>query len=178
MLLRRRLMMAQQSGKPDLLEGYRFDNTGGSYSVFIDWLDNNTIHIYHRNSSFSGPSGCGKGFIGCNSSSSSYVYCFPSTPMNTLEYGKTYKLTLTVIEVTTNTATTEDNGVMLFAIGRQNYYGTRAEVPYTDIKVGAKFEATNKHSNSYSCIAGAAFNFTKPGLKWDFKCKVEFEEVK
>jgi hypothetical protein len=98
--------------------------------------------------------------------------------MSTLELGKTYKLTLTVIEVTTNTATTENNGVMLFAIGRQGHYGTRAQIPYTDIKVGAKFEAINTYRNTYNCIAGAAFNFSNPALKWDFKCKVEFEEVK
>ncbi len=173
---RRRMMMLQQS-KPDLLEGYRYNNISGIYQVYIEWLDNNTLHIYHKTNSFSGPVNTGKAFIGGNSSSSNYIYVFPSTPINTLKLGKTYKLTLTVIEVTQNTATTENDGNMLLAIGKQGYYGTRGEIKYSDIKVGAKIEAINKHKSTLDYIAGAAFNFNSPTVKWDFKCKVEFEEV-
>lgn len=170
------MMMVQQS-KPDLLEGYRYDNVDGRYNVYIEWLNNNTIHIHHTRDSFSGPNYCGKAFIGSNASSSSYLYTFPSTPMSTLELGKTYKLTLTVVEVTMNTATTENDGNMVLAIGRQEHLGTKAVVKYSDIKVGAKFEAINTYTNGYSCIAGAAFDFSKPSILWDFKCKVDFEEV-
>ena len=175
--MNRRRMMMQQHSKPDLLEGYRYDNVDGRYAVAIDWLDNNTIHIYHRSSGFQGPNYCGKAFIGGNASSTSYLYVFPSTPMSTLEYGKTYKLTLTVIEVTINTATVENDGNMVFAIGMNEHLGTKAVVKYSDIKVGAKFEAINTHKNGYYCIAGAAINFSSPSILWDFKCKVKFEEV-
>ena len=62
-------------------------------------------------------------------------------------------------------------------MGRQNHYGTIGELKHSDIKVGAKIEATNTYKSSYSCISGAALGFDSPALKWDFKCKVEFEEV-
>lgn len=171
------MMMAQQS-KLDLLEGYRYDNVDGRYEVYIKWLDNSTLHIYHTVNGFGGPNYCGKAFIGGNASSSSYYYVFPSTPMSTLELGKTYKLTLTVIEVTTNTATAENDGTIILGIGKLNNYSIRGEIKNSDLKVGSKFEATNTYVNSYDCITGAAFDFSNPALKWDFKCKVDFEEVK
>ena len=168
----RRMMMLQQS-KPDLLEGYRFNNPNNAYRIGITWLDNNTIQISKTVNTFGGSSSAGKAFIGSNKSSSSYAYCFSNTAMKTLELGKT----LTVIEVAQNTATAENDGTLTLVIGRQSYYGTIGKIKYSDIKVGAKIEAFNTYSNNYNCISDAVLGFDTPTIMWDFKIKVDFEEV-
>lgn len=176
---RRRMMMLQQS-KVDLLEGYRYDNPYSKYWNTITWLDNNTIHLTHTRSGaagFGGSPQCGKAFIGCATASSSYLYCFSSTPMATLEYGKTYKLTLTVIEMAENTATVEDDCTLLLVLGYNQYHRTTSEINFSDIKVGTKIEVSCQHINSSKCISTAVFNFNNPYVKWDIKFKVDFEEV-
>ena len=87
---RRRMMMLQLS-KPDLLEGYRSNNMGGVYSVYIKWLDNSIVQMYHTAWGFQGPSTVAKGFINTTVSSTGYGAVLGTTPMNTVELGKTLR---------------------------------------------------------------------------------------
>ena len=172
---RRRMMMLQLS-KPDLLEGYRSNNTGGAYNIYIKWLDNSIVQMYYTAWSFKGPSTAAKGFINSWQSSTSYGTVLGTTPMNTVELGKTYKLTLTVTEVLQNTATTDNDGTFTVAFGRPSYVATKAQ-KISEIKVGTKFETTLKYENAWACISGAAIEVNNPNLQWNFKFKVTLEEV-
>ena len=177
---RRRMMMLQQS-KLDLLEGYRINNPSG-YRVTADWLDNNTVELTHTSSGFMGPNQAAINFIGATrSQSTDYSSVLGNTPLNTLEQGKTYKLTLTVTDIIKNTATAENDGVLTVVFGRGGGFTDRyraiAEINFSELTVGDKLELIKKYESSYYCIAGAAFRVTTSALLWDIKFKVELEEV-
>ena len=173
---RRRTMMLQQQSKPDLLEGYRTDSAWDSYYTYTKWLTDDIVQMYHTRSGFAGPDKIAKGFINCRESSTSWGAVLGTTPMSTLELWKSYKLTLTVTEVLQNTATADNDGIFLVVLGRSGY-GTTQQKNFSEITVGTKFEVTTSYANNWACINGAAIEVTNASLLWDFKFKVEFEEV-
>ena len=182
MMLRRYAMMAAQ--KVDLLEGYRLNHNSG-YRVNVSWKDNNTLRAWHTTSGFMGPNYAAVCFIG-NKTNASTGYGAAllgvGSALTTLEYGKKYKLTLTVLEITKNTATTDNDGNLKVALGRgggsTTSYATYTTIKFSELEVGTKIEVIKAHSNTTYPITSACIEVSNSALLWDITFKVEFEEVK
>lgn len=174
---RRRLMMLQQS-KPDLLEGYRIDSADGRYRIMINWLSKDEVQINHYRDTFMGSSMGAKNFVGTQAlASSSLSAIVPSaTAMTNLELGKTYRLTITVTEVLQNDATAENDGQMWFGIMGKGSSPTERK-NFSEMVVGTKFVVEKVYSKANDYICGAAMQANTPTIMWNFKFKVEFEEV-
>ena len=170
---RRRMMML--SLKKDLLDGYRH-SWKSAHTVTTNWLADDVLQIYHTWHTFSGPESMGMSIFGSEQKASTAIgLAISKTPMETLDVSKTYRLTLTVIEVAQNTATAENDGVFSLTFGPYSS-STKASVNLSEIVVGTKLELT-RNANTLSYIGGAAIGATGPSLQWDFKFKVEFVEV-
>ena len=179
---RRRFMMLQQS-KPDLLEGYRVDNTSTRYKFSIAWIDENTIELKHTGAGFLGPVQVAKNFIGSSAmASTGWSGALENSPaMNTLELGKLYCLTLTVTEVLQNTATVEDDGNITLAFGRGGGgsadYASTTSIKFSELEVGTQLEVIKSYKTHNYATTGACLLVTNPNLLWNIKFKVELKEV-
>lgn len=182
MLLRRRMMMAQQS-KVDLLEGYRLNiaAANGNYKLGIEWPTNDTVRFFHTSVGFTGPNRAAILFIGeknSYSTSAEAAMIRKEYAMKTLEYDKQYKLTLTVLEVAKNTATTDNDGTFRVALGGSGANAASSTtINLSELVVGKQIEVVRLHRTS-NPITGACFEASNSALLWDVNFKVEFEEVK
>lgn len=179
---RRRLMMMQmQQSKKDYLEGYRLNVSAvnQSYRLGVNWSTNDTLRFYHTTSGFMGPSTAAILFMGQKvgySSGIGYTLLGKEYPISTLEYGKNYRLALTVLEIIKNTATTDNDGNFKIALG--SYHGhTATTIKLSELEVGKTIEVIRINYNSTNPITSAGFEVTNSALLWDITFKVEFEEV-
>lgn len=178
---RRRLMMAAQ--KVDLLEGYRVNKTAtnNGYKLGVEWPTNDTVRFYHTSSGFMGPNRAAITFIGekaSYSTSAEAAMLKKEYALKTLEYGKQYKLTLTVLDVTKNTATTDNDGTFRVALGGSGANASSStSINLSELVVGKQIEVVRLHSTS-TPINCACFEASNSALLWDIKFKVKFEEVK
>lgn len=179
---RRRMMMQQLSQKVDLLAGYRIDNRSG-YKIHIVWLDEHTIEFTHTSKGFMGPSNAAANFIGATKNASTVISSalLKTPPMATLEVGKEYKLTLTVTEIVNNTATSENDGILLLGFGvggggTADFYSA-TEVNFSEIKVGQQMELIKRYLSARFPITSAGIYVNNPDLIWNIKFNVKLEEV-
>lgn len=178
----RRRLISSLSKKVDYLEGKRvsMSATNQSYRLGVEWLSDDTVRLYHLTAGFMGPQQAGKIIFGDTSAHSSGLGVAMTsgikTPLLYTEIGKKYKLTMEIIEVNRNTATTDNDGKFYIGFGRGSAYTTQKH-NISNMIVGTKFEITRTYSSSYSYIGGAGFEPNNPNLLWDFIFKVKVEEV-
>ena len=175
----RRRMMMQQLTQADnnllyLLEDYKQSWNSG---YIIDSLWNgNTVNLKHtRRSDFMGSPSGAMNFIGSKqvqASGSNAVYT-GLTALPVLDASKRYRLILTVVNVTKNTAVDETSGSMWFSFGTTNGI-TYNKISICDIKVGTQIIVENETA---SAIKGAVVSADAPGTQWDFDFDVRVEEV-
>ena len=178
----RRRLISSLSKKIDYLEGRRISQAPGAstYRLGVQWLTDDLVRIYHTQSGFMGPNKAGKLFINdvnAHSSSLGVAMSNIKTPLPYIETGKTYRLTMELIEVTKNTATVDNDGVFTVGFGKGSNYSSKS-LNLSEMVVGAKFEISRIYVNSNSYPGGAGFEPTNPDLLWDFTFKVKVEEVK
>ena len=174
---RRRMMMLQQTQADNnllyLIEDYK-QSWMSNYSIGSAW-NGNTVTLKHLNTSFWGPSSAAMCYIGdsqkASTGSASVYEGLKSLPV--LDSSKRYRLVLTVINVTKNTAVDETSGSMWFS------FGTVRGVTYTsinicDIKVGIQIVVENENVGA---IKGAVVSATVPNTQWEFEFDVRIEEV-
>lgn len=178
----RRRLINSISKKVDYLEGKRVSMAAGgsSYRLGVQWLSDDTVRLYHITSGFMGPQQAGKIIFGDKSAHSSGLGIAMNTGITTpllyTEIGKTYKLTMEIIEVNRNTATADNDGKFYIGFGKGGAY-TSQNFQISNMVVGTKFEITRTYSNSSTYIGGAGFEPQNPNLIWDFTFKVKVEEV-
>lgn len=166
----------------DYLEGKRVSMVASNqnYRLGVEWLSDDTVRLYHITSGFMGPQQAGKIIFGDKSTHSSGLGIAMNsgitTPLLYTEIGKTYKLTMEIIEVNRNTATADNDGKFYIGFGKGGSY-TSKNYQISDMVVGTKFEITRTYSNSNNYIGGAGFESQNPNLLWDFTFKVKVEEV-
>lgn len=167
---RRRLMMLQQS-KPDLLEGYRLSHR--AYKIESVWQDSNTLTLKHTSAGFMGPNTAAIAYIGdkpVSSTGTAAVFSGLKTVLSTLDSSKKYRLTLTVLNVNSNTAVDETSGSLWFSLGIFNNY-VITEIKTCNIVKGTQIILESNN------IAGAVVSADNPNLLWSFDFDVRIEEV-
>lgn len=178
----RRRLINSISKKVDYLEGKRVSMvaTNQSYRLGVEWLSDDTVRLYHINSGFMGPQQAGKIIFGDKSTHSSGLGIAMksgiTTPLLYTEIGKTYKLTMEIIEVNRNTATADNDGKFYVGFGNGSDYSSQ-NFQISNMVVGTKFEITKTYINSSTYVGGAGFEPQNPNLLWDFIFKVKVEEV-
>ena len=179
----RRRLISSISKKIDYLEGKRvsMSATNSSYRLGVEWLSDDTVRLYHLTSGFMGPQQAGKIIFGDSSAHSSSLGVAMSsgikTPLPHIKIGKTYQLTMELVEVAKNTATIDNDGKFTVGFGKGSNYSTKAS-NLSEMVVGTKFEISRIYVNSNNYPGGAGFEPTNPNLLWDFTFKVKVEEVK
>lgn len=179
----RRRLINSLTNKVDYLEGKRVSmaSTNSSYRLGVQWLTDELVRIYHLTGGFMGPQKAGKIIFGDSSAHSSSLGVAMSsgikTPLPYIKIGKTYQLTMELIEVTKNTATVDNNGNFTIGFGKGSNYSTKA-FNLSEMVVGTKFEISRIYVNDNSYPGGAGFEPTNPDLLWDFTFKVDVKEVK
>lgn len=173
-------MMMQQPTQIDsnllyLLEDYKQSWNSG-YTIDSLWNGNIVTLKHTRRKDFLGPSSAAMNFIGSKqgaSIASAYVYeGLPALPV--LDSSKRYRLVLTVVKVTKNTAVDASSGVLEFTLG------TTDKITYTginicDVSLGTTIVVENE---SAGAIKGAVITATVPSTQWDFDFDVRIEEIK
>ena len=178
----RRRLISSISKKIDYLEGKRvsMSATNQSYRLGVEWLSDELVRIYHLTAGFMGPQQAGKIIFGDSSAHSSGLGIAMksgiTTPLLYTEIGKTYKLTMEIIEVNRNTATADNDSRFRVGFGNGTNMSTQ-DFQISNMIVGTKFEITRTYSNSSTYIGGAGFEPNNPNLLWDFTFKVKVEEV-
>ena len=175
---RRRMMMLQQTQADNnllyLIEDYKQSWNSG-YTIDSLW-NGNTVTLKHtRRSDFMGPSAAAMNFIGSSrqqSTGSAGVYS-ALTALPVLDSSKRYRLILTVVNVTKNTAVDEASGSMWFFFGTTNKI-TYSKISICDIKVGTQIIVENETAGA---IKGAVISSDAPGIQWGFEFSVKVEEV-
>lgn len=172
----RRRMMMQMLSQADnnllyLIEDYK-QSWNSSYIIDSLWNGNIVTLKHTRRADFMGSSSAYMTFIGTRKvAGSDSLRGLPSLP--TLDSSKCYRLTLTVINITTNTATDETSGVFRIStnVGNQHYLSS---VNLCDIAVGTQIVLETQKAGA---ISGAAFGSNVPSTKWSFDFDVKLEEV-
>lgn len=178
----RRRLINSISKKVDYLEGKRVSMaaTNQGYRLGVEWLSDDTVRLSHLTSGFMGPQRVGKIIFGDSSAHSTSLSVAMSagitTPLLYTEIGKTYKLTMEIIEVNRNTATADNDGKFYIGFGNGDAYSSQ-NFQISNMIVGTKFEITRTYSSSSTYIGGAGFESNNPNLLWDFIFKVKIEEV-
>jgi len=172
---RRRMMMQQLAETAfDYLDGYRLSYRSG-YKIESVWQDNNTLTLKHTSAGFMGPSTAYSRFIGTVTGQSTSVNAaMATTPLSTVDTSKCYRLTLTVLNVNSNSATDESSGNLSIALGKTNGYA-RTNIPLYDIVVGSKI-IVETVDPTYTICCGI-FGSDNPDTTWNFDFDVKFEEV-
>lgn len=179
----RRRLISSISKKIDYLEGKRLSMsaTNQSYRLGVEWLSNDTVRLYHLTAGFMGPQQAGKIIFGDSSAHSSGLGIAMTsgikTPLPYIKIGKTYQLTMELVEVVKNTATVDNDGKFYIGFGKGSNY-TSKSLNLSEMVVGAKFEISRIYVNSNNYPGGAGFEPQNPALLWDFIFKVKVEEVK
>ncbi len=173
----RRRMMMQMLSQADnnllyLLEDYK-QSWNSAYSTNSMW-NGNTVTLKHLNDSFWGPNYAYAIFIGATrEASTGAAYILKDSHLPTLDLSKRYRLTLTVLNVKTNTATDESAGDLSIVFGSEYNY-RRVNIPLCDIAVGTQFIL---EPPSAGVINSAIYGSNVPSTKWDFDFDVKLEEV-
>lgn len=172
---RRRMMMQQLVETAfDYLDGYRLSYRSG-YKIESVWQDNNMLTLKHTSAGFMGPSAAYSRFIGATTGQSTSVNAaMATTPLPTVDTSKCYRLTLTVLNVNSNSATDESSGNLSIALGKQNGYA-RTDTPLCDIAVGTKIVVETSDLTQTICCG--IFGSDNQNTIWNFDFNVEFEEV-
>lgn len=178
----RRRLINSISKKVDYLEGFRLDCTPGSstYRLGVKWLLDDTVRIYHTTAGFMGPNKAARIIFAQTASQSTSLGVVMSsikTPLPYIEMGKTYQLTMELVEVGKNTATVDNDGTFTVGFGKGSNYSSKS-LNLSEMVVGSKFEISRIYVNSNSYPGGAGFEITNSDLLWDFTFKVKVEEVK
>lgn len=178
----RRRLINSVSKKVDYLEGKRVSMSAvnQSYRLGVEWLTDELVRIYHITGGFMGPQQAGKIIFGDSSAHSSSLGVAMSsgvkTPLPHIKIGKTYQLTMELVEVAKNTATIDNDGKFTVGFGKGSNYSTKA-FKLSEMVMGAKFEISRIYVNSNNYPGGAGFEPTNPDLLWDFTFKVNVKEV-
>lgn len=175
---RRRIMMQMltqaDSNLLYLLEDYKQSWNSG-YTIDSLWNGNIVTLKHTRRTDFSGPSSAAMNFIGAkqvsSSGSASVYYGLPALPV--LDSSKRYRLVLTVVKVTKNTAVDASSGVLWFSLGTTDKI-TYTNINICDISLGTTIAVENE---SAGAIKGAVISATIPSTQWDFDFDVRIEEV-
>lgn len=172
---RRRMMMLQlaqaDSNLLYLIEDYKL-SWNSIYAIDSIWSGNTVTLRHTRSGSFAGAGSAYMSFIGTSKvAGQDTLRKLPSLP--TLDSSKCYRLTLTVLNITTNTATDETSGVFRIStnVGDQHYVSS---VNLCDIAVGTQIVLETSKAGA---ISGAAFGSNVPSTKWSFDFDVKLEEV-
>lgn len=177
---RRRMMMLQLiSSGIDYLEGFRNNQLSGSYNLYAEWLNDNTVNLRHTQTGYQGPIGARKPFITSvenHSGSTSSSSIMNGTIIPTLENGKTYRFTATIIRINKFSADASASGGFYIGCGHNGkYVGWFDNYPFADIKVGTEFvmEFTITDATKVS-----TFYFGSNGAYvWDYDVRIKLEEV-
>lgn len=177
--MNRRRMMMQMLSQTDsnllyLLEDYK-QSWNSSYTIDSLWNGNIVTLKHTRRTDFFGPSSAAMNFIGSKqvqSTGSSAVYS-GMTALPVLDASKRYRLILTVVNVTKNTAVDETSGSMWFSLGTTNQI-TYTQISISNIKVGTQIIVENETAGA---IKGAVVSASTPSTQWSFDFDVRIEEV-
>ena len=174
-------MMMQQLIKNavDYLEGFRNNQLSGSYNLYAEWLDDHIVNLRHSKADYQGPTGARKPFITStenHSGSTTSSGIMNGAIIPTLENGKTYRFTATIVRINEFSAGTSASGGFYIGCGHgTNYAGWHDNYPFENIKVGTEFVMeftitdTKKVSTFYFGSNGA--------YVWDYDVRIKLEEV-
>lgn len=175
---RRRMMMLQQTQADNnllyLLEDYK-QSWNSVYAIDSLWNGNVVTLKHTRRTDFYGPSSAAMNFIGDSQKASTgadSVYLGLKV-LPVLDSSKRYRLILTVVNVTKNTAVDEASGSMWFTFGTVNNI-TYSKISICDIKVGTQIIVENETAGA---IKGAVIVSNAPSTQWNFDFDVKVEEV-
>lgn len=177
--MNRRRMMMQMSTQADnnllyLFEDYK-QSWNSAYTIDSLWNGNIVTLKHTRSLGFAGPNQAGIAYIGAKqfaSTGSAVIYeGLPALPV--LDSNKRYRLILTCVQVTKNTAVDSTSGSLWFS------FGTTQKITYTsvnicDIVLGTTIVVENE---SAGAIKGAVVTATVPNTQWNFDFDVKIEEV-
>ena len=177
---RRRMMMQQlaETGV-DYFEGFRNNQLSGSYSLYAEWIDENTVNLRHPTYTYMGASSGRKPFISSienHSGGGNAGGIMNGEIIPTLENGKTYRFTATIIRINEFSADASASGGFYIGCGHNGTYaGWIDKYPFADIKVGTEFVMeftitdTKKVSTFYFGSNGAYI--------YDYDVSIKMEEV-
>ena len=174
----RRRMMMQMLSQADsnllyLLEDYK-QSWESSYKINSVWQDNNTLTLKHTATHFMGASAAYATFIADSQRANTGAsYILGASHLPTLDLSKLYRLTLTVTNVSANTATNESAGNLSIIFGSSENY-KRVNIPLCDVTVGTQFIL---EPPSAGAINSAIFGSNVANTIWNFDFDIKLEEV-
>lgn len=172
---RRRMMMQQRTQANNnllyLLEDYK-QSWRSVYGIESIWQGNNTVTLEHASEGFAGPNQAYMSFIGINQiAGTDSLRELPALPL--LDSSKCYRLTLTVLNINTNTATDKNSGLFHISTNAsgQHYISS---INLCDITIGTQIVLETQKAGA---ISGAVCGSSVPSTKWSFNFNVKIEEI-